>query len=124
MQLRIGFVHEARRGQAEALLEEFPQSLTFLRRTTATFEPVVPELFDLVPEASERAAVAADAIVGVMPEYLPTEVLMLLLDGLVAVLFAPCPDAPEGQGPRTGPRHKRVRPITVDFWLADNRFRC
>ena len=47
-------VDEARGWQAEAFFQKPPQPFTFTGRPTAAFEPIVPQLLGLVPEAPDE----------------------------------------------------------------------
>ena len=56
----------------------------------------MPQPFHLVVKTPERTAVAANAIVGIMPAHFRTQLTILLRHRLMAVLLAPIPDAHQG----------------------------
>ena len=56
----------------------------------------MPQPLHFVVKTRERTAVAAYAIVGIMPAHFRTQFTVLLRHRLMAVLFAPIPDAHQG----------------------------
>ena len=85
----IDRVDDARRGKwqvVQDLHEAVPGETNF---AASPVKPETPASFHFVNEVRDTSAISSDAVIGVMPIHLGTEVLVLLTDWTVAVRPTP-----------------------------------